>query len=171
MTTHSSLSRKNRRGGKENNFVELANARLKNQKTVMERIRKDGVCPFCPEHIRKYHKNPILKEGNFWLATANAFPYDGARMQLLFIYKKHATRLSETEKGAWPELIKHVLWAESKFKLRGSSLLLRSGETDFTGATVSHLHAHMIAGGRKPSGKTKPDPDNFITTVLGYKKK
>ena len=46
--------------------VELGNARLGEQRSVMETIVKDAVCPFCLEHLRKYHKKPLLTENDSW---------------------------------------------------------------------------------------------------------
>ena len=49
-------------------FVNLDNTAHRPTDTygnVISQIQKDGVCPFCPESLAKYHKNPILKEGKF----------------------------------------------------------------------------------------------------------
>ena len=69
--------------------------RREDQKEVMEEIKKQGHCPFCRENLDKYHKNPILKEGKFWLLTENQWPYEKIKHQLLAIYKTHIEHLKE----------------------------------------------------------------------------
>ena len=39
-------------------------------------------------------------------------------------------------------------------KIKGGSLFLRFGDTDYTGGTVEHLHAHLISGGKKKKQKS-----------------
>ena len=35
-------------------------------------------------------------------------------------------------------------WAVQKFELKGGALAMRFGETTYTGASVCHIHAHLI---------------------------
>src|SRR3989338_9062492 len=114
--------------------LNLSNARNKKQKSRMEKINKDGVCPFCPENIIKYHKKPIIKNGRWWALTENDFPYKGSSFHLLAIYKKHINNISEN-------------------KIKGASFFIRFGDTDYTGGTVEHLHAHLLSGGKKQKNK------------------
>lgn len=144
-------------------FINLSHTRTEKQKEVMEQIEKDGVCPFCMEHLKKYHQNPIIKEGKWWIITKNDAPYEGSVLHLLFIYKPHAVRLSEINLKAQEELFQFITWAENYFVIGGGSLLIRFGDTNYTGGSVSHLHAHLIVGGKK-----KPDADSLKVKV-GYK--
>jgi len=38
-----------------------------------------------------------------------------------------------------------VNWAIKKWKIRGGGVAMRFGKTDYTGASVSHLHFHIIS--------------------------
>lgn len=125
--------------------VNIRSARTAEQKAIMEQIVKDGVCPFCIKHLRKYHSQPILKEGVYWILTENAFPYEDTRVHLMFIYKRHLTRLP-TRAEPLQELTRFIAWAEKKYSIRGGSLLCRFGETKYNGASVDHLHLHLIVG-------------------------
>lgn len=125
--------------------VNLDHARTNDQKAVMRQIVQDGVCPFCQEHLLKYHSRPVLKKGGHWLVTENAFPYDGARVHLLFVYLEHIT-LPPTESNQLAELFEMVAWARKEYSILGGSLLLRFGETKYNGASVDHLHAHLVVG-------------------------
>ena len=60
-------------------FVDLDNARVAEQRQVMEKIIADGKCPFCLENILQYHKEPILKDGTHWILTKNQWPYRSTR--------------------------------------------------------------------------------------------
>ena len=125
--------------------VNLAHARTEEQMAVMEQIVHDGVCPFCQEHFLKYHPKPILKKGAHWLVTENAFPYNGARVHLLFVYLQHIV-LPPAESDHLSELFELITWARKEYGIRGGTLLLLFGETRYNGASVDHLHAHLVVG-------------------------
>lgn len=112
---------------------------------VIDRIRKDGVCPFCAENLSKYHPNPILKDGAHWLLTNNAYPYEGAKYHALLIHKKHIVSLAEVSPEAFAELKSLLDWFVAENKIPGGALLLRFGDTRYTGASVSHLHANFVS--------------------------
>lgn len=144
--------------------VNLAHSRNLEQRRVLVKIIDDKVCPFCPLHLKRYHKKPILKKGKHWLVTSNQWPYKGSRHHFLIIHRGHVNSLSKISRVAAVELIKQTSWLEGKYNLHGGALLLRFGDTDLTGATVTHLHAHLIVGGRRQRNKGN------LTTRIGYKK-
>ncbi|MBX4211259.1 MAG: hypothetical protein KW806_00445 [Candidatus Yanofskybacteria bacterium] len=125
-------------------FVNLNNARLKEQISVMKEIETIGVCPFCPEHLKKFHKKPILKKTRYWLLTKNQWPYENTRIHLLAITRKHTETLSELPKGAGEELISLARWAEKKFKIKSGGFGMRFGDPSMNGGTVRHLHAQIM---------------------------
>jgi ATP adenylyltransferase len=118
---------------------------------VIEKIQKDNVCPFCPENLSKYHKNPILKEGKYWLLTNNMYPYEGAKYHAILIHKSHITSVAEISADAWAELKTLTDWFIKEKNIPGGALLLRFGDTAYTGASVSHLHAQLVS----PDGEKK----------------
>ena len=118
---------------------------------VISQIEKDGVCPFCPESLAKYHKNPILREGAFWLLTDNMYPYEGVKYHELLIHKAHITSFSEISKEAWEELNDFIKKFTGENKIPGATFLMRFGDTRYTGASVSHLHAILVS----PDGEDK----------------
>lgn len=122
---------------------------------VISHIRKAGVCPFCPAHLSRYHRNPILANGKYWLLTDNMYPYRGAKHHVLIVHKRHIESFARVSPGAWAELRKLIAALLKKRKIRGGTFLMRFGDTARTGASVSHLHANLIASGaagkrRKP---------------------
>ncbi len=129
----------------DKNFVNLGNSRPgSTYEETIKKIHHDGVCPFCPEQLLKYHKNPILKEGTYWKVTENMYPYKPVKHHVLFIHKEHIGHVSEISSEAWTEL--HSLFNETcaERNITGGSIMLRFGDTTFTGASVTHLHAHLI---------------------------
>lgn len=112
--------------------------------SVIADIQKAGVCPFCPEQLKNYHKNPILEESAEWVLTENMYPYKGAKHHLLLIHKKHISTIDEMSATAWSELQELIKKATTRFNITGGTFFARFGDTRFTGASVTHLHAHIV---------------------------
>ncbi len=117
-------------------------AKTEQYKRDMEEIVSEGVCPLCPP--LKWHTKPILLDDGRWFITENSHPYHAAQHHLLIISHQHIELLSDLT----PDDLKSVLdlsnWATNELDIRGGGLTMRFGETLFTGATVKHLHAHLI---------------------------
>ncbi len=128
----------------KNNFINVNNSREADQIEVMKKIADEAHCPFCEENLRLYHKNPILKEGEFWLATKNQWPYKHTKHHILLIYKKHATKLSELESAAGGELFSMIKELEKELEFEGGGFAMRFGDTDFSAGTVNHLHVQLV---------------------------
>lgn len=127
-------------------FVNQDNARKENNYSeVINEIAEKKVCPFCPDQIHNFHKLPI-EEKNYWLVTQNMYAYKPTKFHYLLIHKKHIEAITEISDEAWAEL-KQII---SDTKVSGGTFMCRFGETKYTGATVTHLHAHII----------QSDPDN-----------
>lgn len=140
---------------KKKMFVNLSRARTEEQRKLMEEIEADGVCPFCPEHLTKYHPRPIIRKGTYWWVTENMNPYDGTRLHLLLIHYSHITMIDKISIEAFEELKKHFSWAIKKYQLKAGTFLLRFGDTAHTGASVDHLHAHLIERDPKTADSIK----------------
>jgi diadenosine tetraphosphate (Ap4A) HIT family hydrolase len=138
--------------------MNIKNARVPEQVASMERIERDGVCPFCPEHLKKYHEPPIVKEGMYWVVTPNMYPYDNTAHHFLFIAKEHLTDSTELTPEAWAELQELMKWLITEYRIESCTMLMRSGDMSKTGATVLHLHAQFIVG---------KDKDKPILTRVG----
>lgn len=131
-------------------FVDLENARVDEQRQVMQEIIDQNHCPFCMDNLRKYHKQQILKEGTYWILTPNQWPYEHTRVHLLAILKQHAEKLSEIPPEAGKELFEMIAWAEKEFNVAGGGVAMRFGDTNYSAGTVNHIHAQFIV----------PDLDN-----------
>lgn len=121
-------------------FVNQDNARKENNYSkVINEIAEKKVCPFCPDQIHNFHKLPI-EEKTYWLVTQNMYAYKPTKFHYLLIHKKHIETIAEISDDAWTEL-KQII---SDTKVSGGTLMCRFGETKYTGASVTHLHAHII---------------------------
>lgn len=129
---------------KQKSQLHLDHARTPEQTANMEQIAADGVCPFCPEHLAIYHEAPVVHEGEHWLVTANDYPYDYTRHHLLLIPKVHAEHLGQLPVVAGNELIEICQTYEQALGISGGALVMRFGEPSETGATIRHLHLHLI---------------------------
>ena len=148
------------------NHVDLKNARRPDQRSVMEQIIKDGKCPFCEENLRMYHTQKIHTENEFWILTDNQYPYTGTKVHLLAISKIHAEALSELPVGTGEALLDLMKWAEHEFCSSGGAFAMRFGKTEFSGATVKHLHAQFILPSVEHLNR-----GNNITFYIGTPKK
>lgn len=125
--------------------VYLPNARTPQQWAIMERIQMDGVCPFCPRHIARYHKEPIIKENADWLLTKNQWPYENTRHHFLLIARRHVESLHDLPPGAWVTMGDMAAFAEKEFDIAGGQLKLRFGDPSLNGGTVRHLHVQLVS--------------------------
>ncbi len=125
-------------------FVDLKNARKGEYKNVIGQILKTGKCPFCPEYF-KYHKKPILQRKNGWFLTENSWPYKNTRHHLIIIGDTHKENFSELTKKDFEAAAFLTRWAIRKYKIQGGAFAMRFGNTTFTGASVSHIHFHIIS--------------------------
>jgi diadenosine tetraphosphate (Ap4A) HIT family hydrolase len=131
---------------------------------TLDAISNAGFCPFCEEHLAKHHSEPILFRTPHWLVTRNAWPYDGAVHHFLLISRLHVEKAEKLPKEAWPELGRIQARLARAYRLSGSTLFMRSGDTDYTGSSVHHLHAQIVSGGKRSKTAEK------IQTTVGYKK-
>lgn len=114
---------------------------------VLEAIIAAGFCPFCEKHLFKHHQKPLVHRSRHWLVTENSWPYKGTTHHFLFIARKHVEATEELSPAAWMDLHTTYRLIVERFGLTGATLVFRSGDTRLTGASVNHLHAHLVVGG------------------------
>lgn len=109
----------------------------------LEDILAQGVCPFCPENFN-WHPNPILRKLGRWIITQNRQPYENTKHHFLLKGDEHKESLAELTPLDWVSMRGLISWAMEEFKFEGGGLAIRFGPSNYTGATVRHLHAHLI---------------------------
>ncbi len=123
---------------------------------VIRKIEKAAKCPFCKENF-KYHKEPILKKKGNWFITKESWPYKNTEYHFLIIPEEHKEKFSDLDYSDFDLVSKLVNWVTKRYKIKGGCLTLRFGDSTYTGATVRHLHFHLIVpkmDKRKKEAKT-----------------
>lgn len=124
-------------------LVDPRSAKSEEYRNVLEEILAQGVCPFCPEHMN-WHPHPILWQNLGWRLTEIAFPYEGSEQHYLLIPDRHLESLTDLRAEDWMTIGDAGRWLTTYRAVSGGALALRFGDPQLTGATVKHLHCHLI---------------------------
>ena len=125
-------------------FVNVKNARTGEYEQVIKEIATTGKCPFCKENF-KYHKKPTYKRKGKWFLTNNSWPYKNTKNHLIILGDKHKENFSELTSSDLESIRYLANWAIKNWKIKGGAIAMRFGDTDYTGASVSHVHFHIIS--------------------------
>lgn len=125
-------------------FVNIKNARSGEYGDVIKEIATTGKCPFCKENF-KYHKKPIYKRKNNWFLTNNSWPYKNTENHLIILGDEHKENFLQLTKKDLESVGFLINWAIKNWKIKGGAVAMRFGDTDYTGASVSHIHFHLIS--------------------------
>jgi len=115
------------------------------QVAQMEDLEKRGVCVFCEKHFKAEHREPIEIETEHWLVTKNDYPYPNTKLHLLIVPKEHVSVFADLSKEAQNEYGVVLCQIEQHFNQTSYSQFMRAGDFRYTGASIFHLHAHVIA--------------------------
>ena len=133
--------------------VNVENSRDDDQRRVMEAIADDSVCPFCGDNLQRYRSQPILKENDHWVVIKNQWPYEHTKHHFLLITKQHIETVTELPAGGFEALGELVKALAKEHGMSYGALAIRFGDVRFTGASVNHLHAHVLqAAEEMPEG-------------------
>lgn len=148
-------------------LVDVNNAFTPEYKKVLEEIEKDGACPapFCLE-TAPYHKHPRVFSFVYWKVTRNSFNYQNAKHAFLIVLNRHEEDFMNIKPEEWADLRFVIRTLVYYFKLEGYTLVWRMGEKSHTGASVSHLHAHLICGGPRPDKAPKDMTESEVIKAL-----
>lgn len=105
---------------------------------LLEEAERRGECPFCPP------SETVLDCFGGWVAVASRFPCEGTSVHLLLIPERHITKLDELTAVDIETVFTLARRAVAGRLIPGGALFLRFGDTSYTGATIHHLHFHLI---------------------------
>ncbi len=127
----------------------FGNARTPEQLAEMRRLDDAGVCLFCPEYLASHPRQQVLLSTRHWTATPNEFPYRGTRLHLLLVPHQHAADLLALSDDVRGDFWVALAAVAERHELSHYGLGVRNGDCRFTGATIRHVHAHVLvsAGG------------------------
>lgn len=151
--------------------TDVSNARDPEQIRRMNILREKGLCYFCRQGSEEDKTLPkVWLEGRRWYLMENDFPLEGSVHHYLLIPKRHISLTHELTDMERREQANLELTLQTMLCVTGYSMFVRSGDTRFTGATLTHLHYHFLVGGVKPNdGPT--DLSTVIPVVLAFKQK
>jgi diadenosine tetraphosphate (Ap4A) HIT family hydrolase len=124
----------------------MANVRGPDQLAEMQRLEDAGICLFCPDGLQGHTRNEIVHQTAHWTVTPNAFPYPGTRLHLLLVPHQHAGDLLDLDPDARADFWTALAWVRDNYGLSYYGLGVRNGDCRYTGATVTHMHAHVLVG-------------------------
>ena len=126
------------------------NARTPEQRAEMARLDAAGICLFCPEHLASHAGQRILFSTEHWAVTPNRYPYQGTSQHLLLVPHQHAGDLLELSDEVRGDFWVALAQVAQTCELRHYGLGVRNGDCRFTGATITHVHAHVLVGADEP---------------------
>jgi diadenosine tetraphosphate (Ap4A) HIT family hydrolase len=126
----------------------MENHRTADQLAEMERLEAAGICLFCPDGLRDHARQQILWETEHWTVTPNEFPYPGTSLHLLIVPHAHAADVLDLDAAVQQDFFIALGRVRERYGLRHYGLGMRNGDCRFTGATITHVHAHVLVGDR-----------------------
>jgi ATP adenylyltransferase len=132
----------------------LENYRTAEQLADMRQLEAQGVCLFCPAGLRSHTRQQILFQTRHWTVTPNEFPYPGTVLHLLLVPQQHATDLLDLDEAVRQDFWTALAAVRDRCGLGHYGLGVRNGDCRFTGATIRHVHAHVLVGDTDPDHAT-----------------
>ena len=126
------------------------NVRTPEQRAEMARLDAAGICLFCPEYLASHPQQRIVLSTEHWNVTPNKFPYQGTSLHLLLVPHQHAGDLLELSDEVRSDFWVALAATAKAYGVRHYGLGVRNGDCRFTGATVVHVHAHVLVGSDDP---------------------
>lgn len=117
---------------------------------VLQKIDSEGICPFCEKNFLIHHPKKILFKTKYWIVTTNGWPYKATKNHFLMVYRpKHICHVEELPKAAFEDKLKIIQKLTKDKKIKGGTFMMRFGTSTHTGASVEHLHFHLIEPDKK----------------------
>lgn len=120
----------------------LDNFREPEQLAEMVELTERNHCFMC--HI--HEDREVLIRGQYWNVFHNEFPYKHTKQHFLLVPRAHHLTLDTMMAGEHAEYGLLLTTIMKQYQLTGCSTFMRIGEMRLTGATVAHIHGHLIAG-------------------------
>lgn len=128
------------------NKIYLEHARREDQLADMENIAERDICFMCQENIPEFYeqRGGLIDEGQYTFLVLNGYPYENTRHHYMVIPKEHITSLEELNDETLLEMLSFYRKLEKELEITGGAIAMRFGNPAETGATVHHLHMHLI---------------------------
>jgi dihydrofolate reductase len=131
-------------------IVEPKNGRSQAYKEELQGILASGQCPFCPGGVTITERQTIRKNEH-WILVHNAYPLKDTAYHFMLFPTRHIELVDDITPEEWTSLVEQRKWLKKEYELVGDAMYGRSGEQLVTGASVAHLHWHIIV----PAGQVE----------------
>lgn len=108
-----------------------------------------GECPLCPSGLETAG-NQVLHILNNWQLITNRFPYKNTDQHLLILPREHISTFDDVTGEDFKTIKQLTAWAIDHFSIKGGGLTMRFGDLNYSGATVMHVHCHVIVPSLSP---------------------
>jgi diadenosine tetraphosphate (Ap4A) HIT family hydrolase len=145
---------------RQNNFVDLANVRGKEQMEQYRQILEGNYDPF--ESVEKILelKNEVVYIHKNWIIFKNQH-YKGRKNSFVAVLRRFATDPGELDMMETLDAFKIFKELCDEYDIRGGAFFMRFGDTRLSGASVKHLHFHIV----------EPNPETPLPMWIGCKTK
>ncbi len=133
-------------------------------KELLQKELAAHICPLCPEGL-KMGSNEIIRHQLGWNLILNEFAYEYTRVHALIIPEAHKTSLTELSAADMETVRQLASWAIDHFQVKGGALTVRFGDAHYSGASVHHLHFHLIS----PEHNVARDDNAVVSFAIGLK--
>ncbi len=129
---------------REQRYVDTYHVKSPEYRDELLRLKAEGMCPFCWEYFSKRYAEQVIRhEGNCFLAILS-FPYKDTDHHLMIIPDEHKEFPEDFTTEEWGDILILLNIAIEMFDVPGGAIAMRFGDPRHTGATVLHLHMHII---------------------------
>jgi ATP adenylyltransferase len=126
------------------------NYRTAEQLAEMQRLEAAGVCLFCPDELGRHAGAAGFLRTRHWTVLPNDFPYAGTSLHLLLVPRQHAGDLLDLDDEVRADFFAALAAARDRYGLGYYGLGVRNGDCRYTGATIVHVHAHVVVAPPEP---------------------
>jgi diadenosine tetraphosphate (Ap4A) HIT family hydrolase len=127
------------------NLYCFENAKPGTKRDDMAALEAAGVCLFCPEHLAS--QQPVDYWTDHWAVTPSEYPYEGTTHHLLLVPRIHAESLLALPLYVLADFWTALSAARAAYALAHFTVAVRNGDARCTGATIRHVHVHLIQAG------------------------
>jgi diadenosine tetraphosphate (Ap4A) HIT family hydrolase len=124
----------------------MDNHRTADQLADMEQLEARGLCLFCPDGLAEHGRQRVLWQTSHWSITPNEFPYQGTALHLLLVPRQHVGDLLDLDEAGRADFWTALGWVRDRYELTYYGLGVRNGDCRYSGATIRHVHAHVLVG-------------------------
>lgn len=130
---------------------DVERTRTPEQRAAYQQSVGSGQCPFCGplESMPPEIQERMLIVGKHWRAWHNPFPYSGHASHIILAPIVHWTQPADVPAEAVAEWMELNVQLISQLELPGGGLVMRFGNHEYKGGSITHLHSHIQVPNRE----------------------